>query len=385
MRVLVASWAGSKNLGDELILAALQRKLAGRGAEVTAISVDPAATAEMGVAAVGSGDVRGLWRAAGSADAVVLGGGGLLQDETSVANLPYHLSRVWLGRARGLPFAGVGLGAGPLRGSVGRRLVRATLGRAVAVSVRDEPSAALLRSVGVGTGGSVVVAADLALSLPVPTVEPADRLVVCLRPWSGGGHWLPVSWRRRLARVPVAGIGSGGEGGAPDWFVSGMAQSLDLMSASSGLAVHFVALEGDRDDAVHRAVAERMSPSSSSAVTFATPSVENVVDEVAGSRAVVALRYHAGIAAVLGGRPAVLVGYSPKVDALAGEMGGAGARLAWSPEGLAGIPQAVENVLGREAEMAAAREQLRERERGNDVVIDRLLEAAAAAGGVERR
>src|SRR5688572_2849834 len=125
MRVLVAAWVGSTNLGDELIFAALVRKLRARGVDVTAVSVDPAATtAAHGVAAVAHSDLNGLWRALSECDAVVFGGGGLLQDETSPFNLPYHLSRLWLARLRSRRAVAVGVGAGRLDTAVGRRLVR---------------------------------------------------------------------------------------------------------------------------------------------------------------------------------------------------------------------------------------------------------------------
>src|SRR4051794_907208 len=80
MRVAVAAWIGSTNLGDELVFASLRSALTRRGAEVVALSVAPAATE-------GEHGVRATRRAPGTVellrgvDALVLGGGGLLQDE----------------------------------------------------------------------------------------------------------------------------------------------------------------------------------------------------------------------------------------------------------------------------------------------------------------
>ena len=354
--MLVAAWVGSTNLGDELVFAGLSRRLAARGARVTAISVDPASTSAVhGVSAVSASDPRSLWAAAGRADAVVFGGGGLLQDETSPFNLPYHLGRTLLAALRRTPWAGVGLGAGRLDTALGRGLVRTALRRAVAVSVRDRESAELLQGLGLA---APVVAADLALSLPPPEVEARDRLVVCLRPWAGRRGRLPAAARARVA-------------GTPEHLLQATARALDECASTTGLAVHLVALQPDRDGPLHEAIAARMA----APATTATPGVHNVVAEVATGRAVVAMRYHGGIAAALGGRPSVLVGYSPKVDALARDL--EVPLLRWSADGPSGLASAVHSALGTDVRPAVAR--LRERERGNDEVLDRLL--SRSAGG----
>jgi polysaccharide pyruvyl transferase WcaK-like protein len=284
---------------------------------------------------------------------VVLGGGGLLQDETSPFNLPFHLGRTHLS-ASGSRRVGVGLGVGPLRGWLGRALVRRSLSGAVPTSVRDAPSQDLLSSLGV----SSLLAADLAVSLPYPRVEVEPRIGVSLRPWSAAQHVLPVGVRRRAPTV-----------GAPPWFVSSAAHALDAVAARTGLAVHFVALQRDRDDAVHRQVAARMR----SSATTAIPTVHTVVDELAACEAVIAMRYHAGIAALLGGRPAVLIGYSPKVSALAAEVPGGMAEASWDAQALVSLPATLDHVLGRGQAVVEGRERLREREARNDDVLDLLL------------
>jgi polysaccharide pyruvyl transferase CsaB len=358
MRVLVAGWIGSTNLGDELVFAGLRRLLHDRGVDVAAISTDPSATRSLhGVGAVDHTDVAGLVRAVGQADAVVLGGGGLLQDDTSPFNLPYHLSRVGLARLRGTPYAGIGLGAGGLSTRVGRAQVRRALGGAVAVSVRDEPSRQLLADIGVP---DVRVAADLAFALePAAAADrpPEDQLVVCLRPWSGAGTRLPAAMRGDAT---------------PDAHVEALATALDAAATRSGLAIRFAALQHDRDDAFHRRVAERMS----AACTFAAPSLDGLLHEIARARAVVSMRYHGGIAGVLAGRPVVLIGYAPKVDALAAEIGPGARRLGWDPDELATIPTALDEVQGKDAAVLDARQRLRDRQRGNGEILDRLLDVA---------
>jgi polysaccharide pyruvyl transferase CsaB len=355
MKVFVAAWVGSANAGDELLFTALRQKLARRGAEVTVVSVDPRATRRAhGVEAVSSGNLPGIVGAIRRADALVLGGGGLLQDETSHLNLPYHLSRVWVARAVRTPFAGVGLGAGALGSSLGRWLVRHSLRRGRGFAVRDPESASLLSALGIP---EVVTAADLAFSLAVPDLAPTDRVAVCLRPWPQDGRALPMSmrWRRD--------IDAGGH------LTETFARGLDEAARATGLEVRFVAFHRGRDDLLHRRVAERMR----SPVSFAEPEPAAVAEELGAARATITMRYHGAILAAMCGRPAVLVGGSAKLRSLAAELGPGAARLSRRPELLAALALTLERVLPAAAAVREAVGRLRHRERGNDAVLDRLL------------
>ncbi len=331
------------------MFSALAAQLAERGVAVNALSVDPAGTrAVHRVEASSRRSVLGTERGP-----MVLGGGGILQDETSTLNLDLHLMPVVAGRVRRRPIVGVGLGAGPLQTRTGRLRVRAALA-GVPLAVRDGDSADLLAGLGLPRP---TVAADLALSLPLPVAAPADRIVACLRPWSGHRHRVPARLRRHRP---------------DDRFAAGAAASLDQLTASTGLPVHLVAFDAPKDGPLHEDVAARMQHTP----TLSTPGLSDVLEEVAASRLVVAMRYHGGMAAVLAGRPAVLIGYSSKVDALAGELGVGAAARRWSPEGLGDLTAAAEQVLDRGDDVLAARDRLVEREAGNGRLLDQLLETA---------
>ena len=358
MRVTVAAWIGSANAGDDLIFGALRAKLRVRGTRVTAISTRPRQTARDGVDAVDHRDLPGIWRAISSSDALVFGGGGLLQDQTSGFNLPYHLSRIAMAKATRTPFAVVGVGAGPLRTATGRWQVRRALRGAVGVTARDPGSRDLLRSLGVD---GVRLAADLAVSLPAPDVDAVDVICACLRPWRAARGRLPVGTRARtdITAEPM---------------VARLAAGLDQAAASTGMPVRLVAMQPGWDDLLHERVAARMS----CAVELVSPPVEDVLAEVAASRVVVAMRYHAGIAALLAGRPAVLIGYDPKLDGLATALGPAGTLLPWDPRALPRLGSSVAAVAPYAAKVPDALAGLRALDAENDDLLDRLL---AQAGG----
>ncbi|HSJ46641.1 MAG TPA: polysaccharide pyruvyl transferase family protein [Euzebyales bacterium] len=358
MRVTVTAWIGSVNAGDELIFAALRDKLLARGTHVTAISTRPAAGRDTGVTDVGHLAPAAVLGAIRSSDALIFGGGGLLQDRTSPFNLPYHLSRLAVARATGTPRAVIGVGAGPLRTTVGRAQVRAALRGTTAVSVRDRGSVEVLRRTGVR---DVRLAADLALSLPAPSAAAEDRICACLRPWRPTQGRLPAGTRsRRDVTAPA--------------MVDRLARGLDDAARRLGLPVRLVAMQPGWDDLLHARVAERMHAD----VSLVSPPTERVLDVIAASRVVVAMRYHAAIGAVLAGRPATLIGYDGKLVGIAEAMGPAARLLEWAPADLNLLGAATAGVADEGADLPGVLADLRMRERVNDTVLDDVLDVAEA-------
>jgi len=351
-RILVSGWVGAANIGDELIFRSLVAKLQGRGVQILVMSTNPDETQRVhGVDAVGWYDAPGVTRAVAGSDAVIFGPGGLLQDETSIWNLPAHLHRVFAAKMARTPILGLGLGVGPLGSGTSRRLVRTAL-RRTPITVRDQESATLAAECGLS---NVTVTADLAYGLPIPSAEPADRIVASFRPFSGGGGVVPA--RRSDLRSL-----------APDDRVLAAASALEDLSRRTSLPVYLLAFEAERDALYHDLIADHMT----APVTTGVATVDTVFDEVAGSRLVVAMRYHAVVAAIMASRPAVVVGYSPKVRPAAHLLGRAGLLIANDPIAYRDIADGAA-LLGRDADVAVAREERRSAEIGNDVALDQFL------------
>jgi polysaccharide pyruvyl transferase CsaB len=172
-RVMIAGYYGAKNTGDEAILTGMIHSLQGQGIQdITVLSRDPEETQKFhGVKSIyigrrfdGLQEIRQQMR---RTDLFLLGGGGLLQDYTSRV-VPYWLSRVLIALISGTPVMYYAQGLGPLRTSFARRLVRLFSNRVKQITVRDEPSHALLKEVGV-TKPPIQVTADPALGIKVTT------------------------------------------------------------------------------------------------------------------------------------------------------------------------------------------------------------------------
>ncbi|HJO06957.1 MAG TPA: polysaccharide pyruvyl transferase family protein [Chloroflexota bacterium] len=355
----VAGWIGSANLGDELVFSVLRGLLADRGIAVAAPSLNPTETASThDVDAFGHLDPVALRRHLRATDAMVFGGGGLLQDETGIWNLPYHLHRVRSARRASTPWAGIGLGAGGLTTRLGRSQVRRALVDHTAIAVRDEASLNALTSLGIER---VVRSADLVWLTNPP--EPATRtgtLGVCLR--------APQTTRL----VPAA---LGPRGRLTDDLAAAIATAIDTTATATSLTTRFIAFEADADDPVHRQVADHMD---TPAETH-TPGLTNVLATVATTEAMITMRYHAAVAAALAGSGVVTLDFSPKLGSLAADLGPAGCHLSPSaPDGLSRLPETVTAALAARAALPEAVERLKALAARNVDVLDDLLATTGA-------
>jgi polysaccharide pyruvyl transferase CsaB len=292
--VAVAGWIGAGNLGDELIASVVARELRCVGLRPLLLSLDPQATRAMHhVDAVHHLDVRRWVRCS---DALIFGGGGLIQDRTSLLSPAYQLHRPLLARLSGMPVLGLGLGAEPMRRG-NRSLTRAALSGAFGLYVRDLGSKAVLEGCRL-TG--VTAAADLVFLHEQPARRAGDAVLVSLVP-TPSPRGLRPSWLR--SGHPVA------DGVNHDCW----ARELDEVSRRLEAPIRFVSMDRRRDAPIHKAVARLMRRPNE----VILPSPEQLLVEFSQARLVIGARFHAVVAAVVTGRPTVALGYAPKVVELA--------------------------------------------------------------------
>lgn len=206
MRVLVSGYYGFGNLGDEALLAGLLRGLRGMGHTPVVLSGNPKATTQQhGVEAVHR--LRGLVPALARVDALVSGGGGLLQDTTSRRSLDYYLNVLRLARRAGKRVVVYGQSLGPLS-DAGRASVARTL-KGLPVALRDDQSLRLAA----GMGLTATLVADPALLLADSGAEPLpepDEAPVVLVPRGGQPQLNEALEELALeladAGVPLAGM-----------------------------------------------------------------------------------------------------------------------------------------------------------------------------------
>jgi polysaccharide pyruvyl transferase WcaK-like protein len=361
--VLLAGAFGQRNPGDESLLRAFVEGLPDH--ELVATSVDPVHTETgHGIAAVQSRDVRAVARQVASADGVVLAGGTIFKTlHPASGRPPLALLRSTRALALGtaaqrIPLAGVGLGVGTLHGNRARALARAIVRRCDLLVLRDEESASLLARA--GAPAPFRVGADPAWTLVEPPAGPTaggDAVIVALSHLAGG-----PGLARRLAQVLEPVLAAGLRVRLQPWQVlPGAPDDLDLAHAIAGR------LDGD--------------------VQIVPPpaGLADARDLFAGARLVVALRFHALVAAAEAGVPVVAVAHEAK-------LAGLGRRLEQPVVAPAGPPEAMAQTILRAIDHPPAREAAIEREQRlarDQMALLRVLlsggrsDEAAIVGGLE--
>ena len=150
--VVMSGYYGFNNTGDEAIMLSMHKNIQelGDNYHITVLSNKPRETKEKyGIEAVYRFGVRDVLRAIHDSDALLSGGGSLLQDSTSTRSLMYYLSitvAAKLMRKKVMLYAN---GIGPVSGKRNRRLVKQVVNKADLITLREENSYEELLAMGV--------------------------------------------------------------------------------------------------------------------------------------------------------------------------------------------------------------------------------------------
>jgi polysaccharide pyruvyl transferase WcaK-like protein len=210
-KIFTSSWGqlekGGSNVGDEAIFASQVRDLSTlEDVVIGVMSAVPEKTeSTYGVKAfdVGRGRLRSMARGVKWADAVIVGGGELAQDRSSLLYTPFNLHPIRLARRYGKPAFAWSVGIGQ-DGELARWTpwqLRKWLGYCSGVTVRDEPSYNTLMELGLDPG-RVKLASDSTFTLAGDFAQmhgTPDILGVALRNVANRqGKVLPLELRRKL-------------------------------------------------------------------------------------------------------------------------------------------------------------------------------------------
>lgn len=176
--VVMSGYYGFGNAGDEAILQSIHQNIETCGdTSITVLSNDPEDTKRRyGYHAVNRFGLFPVIKSLKNCDALVSGGGSLLQDHTSTRSLIYYLMIIYLTQLMGKKVMIYANGIGPVRKNINRRLVRHIVGRADVISLRDDASAQELKSMGIDRD-DILVTADPVFTLTGAAHEEAVRLL----------------------------------------------------------------------------------------------------------------------------------------------------------------------------------------------------------------
>jgi len=299
-KVGISGSYGGLNLGDEAILQAIVAQLrAAASCEITVFSRDAKDTAARHKVEK-SIPVRALSRnevlpEVADLDLLILGGGGILYDEAASV----YLREVTLAQEHRVPVLVYAVSAGPLQDAAARTLVRDTLSRAAAVTVRERRARQLLEEVGVR---DIEVTADPAFLLE-PEPLPPDAL-----------QREGLNENRRLIGLSVREPGSA----APDidetHYHALLANAADFMVDRLEADLVFVPMEPRQKDTQHsHAVVSKMACAHRATVLKGEYTSGQLLSLMSHFDFAVGMRLHFLIFAALNRVPFVALPYSGKV------------------------------------------------------------------------
>jgi polysaccharide pyruvyl transferase CsaB len=331
IKVLVAGWIGSQNLGDEAIFSSLIQSVQKLPVKITAFSINETETRKMHRINTAPfeilPDTTRFIKAITECDIMLVGGGGILQDQTSVFNVFRYLYKAWLGKLLGKKVMFYAVGAGPVNYKLTKFFVRVVLNQVDAITVRDSQSQKLLEQIGVKKE-LITLSFD-----PVISLKPADKIIseniyknetgdnpgktvigICLRHWYDTHPLLPVALAQRLDFKQKDGKDK------YEKFVGHIAEAIDNLN-DGRFTFLFIPFWFSRDSKVHQDVIERLKNKANIRSLTKPYRPDELLGLFSKLDYLWAMRLHACIFAARVATPFVALSYTSKVDNFLEELG----------------------------------------------------------------
>jgi len=280
--ILLSGYFGFGNCGDELIYLIEKEKFAQSGFSIYALSENPNKHYEFN-----RKNLFEIFRAVRASDIVVSGGGGLIQDKTSLNSLFYYLFILFVAQLFRKKTACFAQGIGPMRTKVGMFLTGKILNKANFISVRDDFSVQELRKCNVRK--KIYKTADLVFLL-------------------GEEREMKLPFERFILFAPGKALKT------PDLEI--LVSMGKYMEEKTGLPLVITLLYPARDGGLCSALSQKLN-----VPLVVPPSPLHYAYLVKKSEFVVGMRYHSILLSSLKNRAFTALVYDPKVKALADEFG----------------------------------------------------------------
>lgn len=300
MRFLLSGYYGFGNLGDEALLSVIVSELKSRYpyGEIDVLSAKPEETAhELHVDATPRWDAKAVRHAIERADVVLSGGGGLLQNATSLRSLVYYAGIIRAATRANRKAMIFAQSIGPLD-FWGRTLVKECCKGVGAATVRDKRSMQVLAPL-LGSGTRLERTADPVFLYDAP-IDEVDLAAEGLGPETD----------------PLVVVSVRKANGVKDR-LDVLARAVDRLAHAHGARVAFLPIGGSGDAEISTLVIRKCK---SAPVLLPECSLERAANIIRRSKAVLGMRLHALILAARYAVPFLAIPYDPKVVALCEEL-----------------------------------------------------------------
>ena len=306
MNIVVSGYYGSKNGGDEAMLAAMLEVLhdEDENLEVTVISMNPEYTKERHcVEAVGRLDFFAIAEKIRHADLLISGGGSLLQNVTSRRSLYYYLAIIFLAEILGCKVMLYAQGIGPIRGTIAHKLMNFIINRVDLITVRDKGSLEELKRLEI-TRPKIFCTADPVLAIKPASPEKGKVIWKRYLPEKTAGNFVGVSVRHW----------TGWEHCSRE-----LATALNRLVKEKDATIIFLPMQFPEDIRAAKSVAKIMEVPA--IVLDDEYRTEEILSLVGNMNLLISIRLHALIFAGVSGIPSVGISYDPKIERFLDSVG----------------------------------------------------------------
>ena len=301
MNILISGYYGSKNGGDEAMLAAMLEVMREMDSDLKfVISLNPAYTKKRhNVDAVKWLDIFSIIRKFFWADLLISGGGSLLQNVTSRSSLYYYLGIIFLAKIFGCKVMLYAQGIGPIRGGVARWLMKFIVNRVDLITVRDKGSLSELNRLKI-TRPKIFCTADPVLAIKPVSLDIGKKILA--------RHSLSPS---PYALTPKIGVS------VRRWknwsnCQNELADALSKLSAQINAKIIFIPMQFPEDVKAAKSTAELVK--SPCTVIDEELMTAEVMSLVGCMDVLISIRLHALVFAGVMGVPMIGISYDPKID-----------------------------------------------------------------------
>jgi polysaccharide pyruvyl transferase CsaB len=302
IQAVLCGYYGKGNGGDEALLVSMLEMLPPQ-VKPLVLSANPRATSKSyGVKSYDRMNSGSVLRALRESQFLILGGGSLIQDATSMRNSIYYGGLMGLADRFGLQTIAIAQGIGPVNKPLTRWIAKRAFSSCAALSVRDPASAALLKQWGI----AAQMAPDPVWSLaatPVPEIAsiPSPKIAVTLR-----SH--PHLTNQRLDTL---------------------IEALVDLQAATGSHILLVPFQPTTDMDIAQQIQSELTDNNSQVITLTDP--KQLKGLFQGVDLAIGMRYHSLIMAASERCKCWAISYDPKVSKLMTEIDIPGWELADIP------------------------------------------------------
>jgi len=315
-KVVINGWYGHRNAGDDAILQVfIEQVLARLNCEIVVLSERPEHIRQTDdvssiyhpqvsfkgfISALLDGSFLRLLGTIRSCELFILGGGGLLRDNTSWSNLIRLLDEIWLSKLFGRKVMLYAIGVGPFKSRLGKLVIGSSVKMCDLITVRSEKDAQLLREIGVAPE-RIHVVADPAFLLQ-PEVPKDEKIIELL------------SGPKKIGVFPTFSLIMEGQDRI---HVTRIAAALDKLAKNDGLS--FVVLpmqvcDAEMDDVeIAHAIRSAMKYPEALQIYEQRLTPSELKWATSNTRLNITLRLHAMIFSLGSNAPVVAINYEPKV------------------------------------------------------------------------